>query len=237
MAVVRSLAVVGTGLIGASVGLAARRAGVETCRRLGSRPGAPRRGGRARRGRSRRRSRGSPRRRGARRRRGTGHRAAGAGARGARRERRRTARSPTSARRRAACARRRRASRGSSAGIRSAAPRRAGRSGRRPSCSTGATWFLTPVAATDPDSYKVLHGFVSALGAVPVAIDPEAHDRLVAVTSHLPHALANVLLNQAGRRPRRRARAARGGGRLAARHDAGRRREPAHLGRHLPREP
>jgi prephenate dehydrogenase len=62
----------------------------------------------------------------------------------------------------------------------------------------GATWFLTPVAATDPDSFKVLHGFVSALGAVPVAIDPEAHDRLVAVTSHLPHALANVLLNQAG---------------------------------------
>ena len=33
---------------------------------------------------------------------------------------------------------------------------------------------------------------------MPVAIDPEAHDRLVAVTSHLPHALANVLLNQAG---------------------------------------
>jgi prephenate dehydrogenase len=31
-----------------------------------------------------------------------------------------------------------------------------------------------------------------------VAIDPSAHDRLVAVTSHLPHALANVLLNQAG---------------------------------------
>ncbi len=62
----------------------------------------------------------------------------------------------------------------------------------------GATWFLTPVAATEPDRYRVLHGFVSALGAVPVAIDPEAHDRLVAVTSHLPHALANVLLNQAG---------------------------------------
>jgi prephenate dehydrogenase len=62
----------------------------------------------------------------------------------------------------------------------------------------GATWFLTPVAATDPDSYRTCHAFVSALGAVPVAIDPEAHDRLVAVTSHLPHALANVLLNQAG---------------------------------------
>jgi prephenate dehydrogenase len=62
----------------------------------------------------------------------------------------------------------------------------------------GATWFLTPVAATDPDSYTTLHGFVSSLGAVPVAIAPEAHDRLVAVTSHLPHALANILLNQAG---------------------------------------
>jgi len=62
----------------------------------------------------------------------------------------------------------------------------------------GATWFLTPVAATDPERYRTLHGFVASLGAVPVAIDPEAHDRLVALTSHLPHALANVLLNQAG---------------------------------------
>jgi prephenate dehydrogenase len=62
----------------------------------------------------------------------------------------------------------------------------------------GATWFLTPTTATEPQSYTVLHGFVSELGALPVAIDPDAHDRLVAVTSHLPHALANVLLNQAG---------------------------------------
>jgi prephenate dehydrogenase len=43
-----------------------------------------------------------------------------------------------------------------------------------------------------------LHGFVASLGAVPIAVDPQAHDRLVALTSHLPHALANVLLNQAG---------------------------------------
>ena len=62
----------------------------------------------------------------------------------------------------------------------------------------GATWFLTPVADTEPERYKLLHGFVAALGAVPVAIDPRAHDRLVALTSHLPHALANLLLNQAG---------------------------------------
>src|SRR5712691_917062 len=62
----------------------------------------------------------------------------------------------------------------------------------------GATWFLTPVADTDPTRYRTLHGFVASLGAVPVAVDPEAHDRLVALTSHLPHALANLLLNQAG---------------------------------------
>jgi prephenate dehydrogenase len=62
----------------------------------------------------------------------------------------------------------------------------------------GATWFLTPVAGTEPDRYRLVHGFVSSLGAVPVAIDPRAHDRLVALTSHLPHALANLLVNQAG---------------------------------------
>ena len=43
-----------------------------------------------------------------------------------------------------------------------------------------------------------MHGFVAELGAVPVAIDPAAHDRLVAMTSHLPHVLANVVVNQAG---------------------------------------
>ena len=43
-----------------------------------------------------------------------------------------------------------------------------------------------------------MHGFVSSLGARPVAIDPGAHDRLVALTSHLPHAIANTLVNQAG---------------------------------------
>jgi len=62
----------------------------------------------------------------------------------------------------------------------------------------GATWFLTPLAETDPARYRFVHGFVSSLGATPVAVDPQAHDRLVAITSHLPHALANLLVNQAG---------------------------------------
>jgi prephenate dehydrogenase len=62
----------------------------------------------------------------------------------------------------------------------------------------GVTWFLTPTAQTDHERHRVVHGFVSDLGAVPVAIDPAAHDRLVALTSHLPHVLANVIVNQAG---------------------------------------
>jgi prephenate dehydrogenase len=62
----------------------------------------------------------------------------------------------------------------------------------------GATWFLTPGPATEPERFRLVHGFVASLGARPVAIDPSSHDRLVAITSHLPHVLANVLLNQAG---------------------------------------
>jgi prephenate dehydrogenase len=62
----------------------------------------------------------------------------------------------------------------------------------------GATWFLTPLPTTAPEPYGAVHGLVTALGAVPTAIEPRAHDRLVALTSHLPHALANLLVNQAG---------------------------------------
>jgi prephenate dehydrogenase len=64
----------------------------------------------------------------------------------------------------------------------------------------GATWFLTPRAETDSARYRLLHSFVGKVGAIPVAVDPVAHDRLVALTSHLPHAIANLLVNQAGER-------------------------------------
>jgi prephenate dehydrogenase len=62
----------------------------------------------------------------------------------------------------------------------------------------GATWFLTPTASTDPDRYRSLHAFVASLGSQPVAVDPRAHDRILALTSHFPHVLANLLVNQAG---------------------------------------
>jgi len=60
----------------------------------------------------------------------------------------------------------------------------------------GATWYLTPGAEASGVLYERLHRLVAALGASPVAIDPEAHDRLLAAVSHLPHVLANVLVRR-----------------------------------------
>jgi prephenate dehydrogenase len=57
-----------------------------------------------------------------------------------------------------------------------------------------ATWFLTPTRASSDESTALVERFVASLGARPVRTDADAHDRLLALTSHLPHALANVLM-------------------------------------------
>jgi len=61
----------------------------------------------------------------------------------------------------------------------------------------GARYFLTPTDQTDPDDYREVAGFVRELGAVPTAVDPEKHDLLVAALSHLPHLMAAALLKVA----------------------------------------
>jgi prephenate dehydrogenase len=61
----------------------------------------------------------------------------------------------------------------------------------------GATWYLTPTPTTSGIAYERLHRLLRALGARPVAIEPEAHDTILATVSHLPHVLANVLVAQA----------------------------------------
>jgi prephenate dehydrogenase len=66
----------------------------------------------------------------------------------------------------------------------------------------GAAWYLTPLAHSQGLLYERLHRFVVDVGARPVAVDPGTHDRLVAVFSHLPHVLANVLATQAAGRLR-----------------------------------
>ncbi len=57
-----------------------------------------------------------------------------------------------------------------------------------------ATWFLTPTAASSSESVALVERFVASLGARAVRTDAAAHDRLLALTSHLPHALANLLM-------------------------------------------
>ena len=63
----------------------------------------------------------------------------------------------------------------------------------------GAAWYLTPGRMSSGVLYERLHGLLVAFGARPSAIDPESHDRLLATVSHLPHVLANVLVSQAAR--------------------------------------
>jgi prephenate dehydrogenase len=57
-----------------------------------------------------------------------------------------------------------------------------------------ATWFLTPTGASAAESVAAVERFVASLGARTVRTDAAAHDRLLALTSHLPHALANLLM-------------------------------------------
>ncbi len=60
-----------------------------------------------------------------------------------------------------------------------------------------ARWYLTPTERSGGLLYDKLQRTVAALGARPQAIDAAAHDRLMATVSHLPHVLANVLVGQA----------------------------------------
>ena len=57
-----------------------------------------------------------------------------------------------------------------------------------------ATWFLTPTETSAAESVALVERFVGSFGARAVRTDAAAHDRLLALTSHLPHALANLLM-------------------------------------------
>ncbi len=61
----------------------------------------------------------------------------------------------------------------------------------------GARWYLTPTPQSSGVHYDLLQGIVADLGARPQAIDPATHDRVMATVSHLPHVLANVLVGEA----------------------------------------
>jgi len=62
----------------------------------------------------------------------------------------------------------------------------------------GATWVLTPIPQSSPEALSRSEAFARALGANVILLSPELHDELVAVVSHLPHLLAVALMQEAG---------------------------------------
>jgi prephenate dehydrogenase len=72
-----------------------------------------------------------------------------------------------------------------------------GLDGADPDLFVGATWVLTPTASTDAGAYSIVRQTVTALGAEVVSLSPEQHDALVAVVSHVPHLTAATLMNLA----------------------------------------
>lgn len=72
--------------------------------------------------------------------------------------------------------------------------------GARADLFEGRTWVLTPVAETDDDAYATVAAVISRFGAEVVAIPPERHDTMVAVVSHVPHLTAASLMGLADTR-------------------------------------
>jgi prephenate dehydrogenase len=69
--------------------------------------------------------------------------------------------------------------------------------GSDPELFSGTTWVLTPDKETDPAAFAKVRSVVASLGAEVVALDPDRHDALVAVVSHVPHLAAATLMKLA----------------------------------------
>ncbi len=72
--------------------------------------------------------------------------------------------------------------------------------GADPRLFEGAVWVLTPGAATSDDAFTAVRAVISSLGADVVTLAPDRHDALVAVVSHVPHLAAATLMQLADHR-------------------------------------
>ena len=63
----------------------------------------------------------------------------------------------------------------------------------------GRPWILTPGARTPSEMAGRLDTFVGGLGAVPHVMTPELHDRFVGAVSHLPQLTASALMHVVGK--------------------------------------
>jgi len=69
--------------------------------------------------------------------------------------------------------------------------------GADPTLFVGCTWTLTPTSNTDERAYTLVLRVVRDLGAEVVTVTPSHHDELVALVSHVPQLAASTLMNVA----------------------------------------
>lgn len=75
-----------------------------------------------------------------------------------------------------------------------------GLDGADPALFNGAVWVVTPTTTTADATVSTVAAVVAELGAEAVALSAEGHDRMVAVTSHVPHLTAATLMSLASER-------------------------------------
>ena len=68
----------------------------------------------------------------------------------------------------------------------------------RPDLFRKRPWIFTPVSASAPSAVEKLTAFASALGSMPANMTAEEHDRLLAFLSHLPQLAASALMEVVG---------------------------------------
>ena len=71
--------------------------------------------------------------------------------------------------------------------------------GAKPELFKGAHWILCPDENTPAEHFQRLHTLVRAIGARVVSLPREDHDRAVAIVSHVPHFVASSLVTLANR--------------------------------------
>ncbi|GMQ56837.1 prephenate dehydrogenase [Vallitalea sediminicola] len=58
-----------------------------------------------------------------------------------------------------------------------------------------AYYILTPLPATTDDKITMLQTIITAIGALPIIVEPTNHDFITATISHVPHIIASTLVN------------------------------------------
>jgi prephenate dehydrogenase len=66
-----------------------------------------------------------------------------------------------------------------------------------PSVLDGIVWVVSATDASDPRAVEELEGWIAGLGARPVRMSADRHDRLVAFVSHLPQVASTALMSLA----------------------------------------